>query len=240
MNYTCSHSKLPQPYTVFGKERLPVDERGRLYWHIANWGTDMDRYHQIGILNEVFQEWNRYFIPWEFMPTSDFESSQWKIYWVKNNIVTMPDGSKWDTKKEGLFDFKKNKDTLAVEYASPNLLCLINDDHDYSLEAPGPNAFELKSVLKHELGHGFRLGHTDPAAVEREKSKGKIPIMGAYYEPGATITDDEIQAIENLHGDHLREFASHPTIARVKRLFSDQQPAPLRKKKGCLSKLLGG
>lgn len=199
----------------------------------------MDRYHQLGIIQNVFQTWQQYFIPWEFKGTQDFDSAQWYIYWVRKNIVTMPDGTKWNTKERGLFDFVGNPDTLAVQFASPNLLCLINDDHDYSFDTTGPNSFDLYTVLLHEIAHGTGLGHTDHAAIKAMKAIGLIPIMGAYYDKHATITPDEEKAIRDLHGAHLNEFRDHPTILRLMQTFADK-PAPLKENKGCLAKLLGG
>ena len=243
MTYKCSHYKLPQKYTKFGSSRLPVDARGNLYWTLGNWSSDMDRYHQIGIVHNAFQTWQPYFIPWEFKSTPDSESAQWKIYWVKGNVITLPDGTSWNVKDHGLFDFSKNKDTLAVQYASPDLLCLINDDIDYSFSTAGPTFFDLTKVLIHELGHGLLLGHTDQEAVKEMKkidpaAGGGIPIMGAYYNKDARVTLDEERAIRTYHGAHLNEFRDHPTILRIMQTFA-VKPEPLRRKKGCLGKILG-
>lgn len=239
MKYECAHHKLPQKYTRFGSSRLPVDKDGNLYYHLANWGTDMDRYHQIGIISNVFAEWQKYFIPWEFKSTSDFDSAQWYIYWVKGNKVTMPNGDVWNVKDRGLFDFTSNPDTLAVQYASPNLLCLINDDHDYSFTTAGPNSFDLKTVLLHECAHGFGIGHTDERTIAKLKTEGNRPIMAPYYDKHATITRDEEQAILDIHGSHLFEFAKHTTVLRIKKLFGDNEPTPLVKnKRGFLARII--
>lgn len=215
IKYSCEGQ--PLAYTKFGGP-LPVDGNGVLKWHMANWGTDMDRFHQIGILSNVFAFWNRYLPAFEFVATAKEEEAQWKIYWALNDVIHLPDGSTMTSP----YSFKNNPGTLAVQYASPNLVCVINDNFDYHLDKPGPNVYELFNVLKHEIGHGLRLGHTDAPG----------DIMLPEYSKTNEVTQDSIDAILAFHGDHMRKFLRKPNMMMIGKLYGVPD-APEKTNGGC-------
>lgn len=215
IKYSCEGQ--PLAYTKFGGP-LPVDDNGVLKWHMVNWGTDMDRFHQIGILSNVFAFWNRYLPAFEFVATAREEEAQWKIYWALNDVIHLTDGSTIDSP----YSFKNNPGTLAVQYASPNLVCVINDNFDYHLDKPGPNVYQLFKVLQHEVGHGMRFGH----------SKVAKSIMGETYEEDSYMTKDDIQGILDLHGDHMRKFLRKPNMMMIGKLYGVPD-APEKTNGGC-------
>ena len=221
IKYSCQGH--PLAYTRFG-DPLPVDENGELRWHIANWGTDMARFEQIGIINNAFQWWNRYMPAFDFISTEKRQEAKWIIYWAKDDIITFPDGSKMDSP----FSFTQNPGVLAVQYASPNLVCVINDDYDYSLNTPGPNVFDLLGVLKHEFGHGMGFGH----------SPNPDSIMGAIYKKGNGMTPDDIQGILDVQGPLMMKFLRKPNMLMIGKLYGVPEPIEKSQNKGCLGLLL--
>jgi len=203
ITYACQ--VIPQQFTLFGGP-MPTSEAGEVFWHMVNWGTDMEKYHQIGAAVSAFSIWQPYVFPWQIKPTARPEQAQWKIYWARDNVIHLNDG----TTRPSPFNFKLHKTTLAVQYASPNLTCVINDDFDYSLNKPGPNVFNLIEVLAHEFGHGWRLGHTTR----------KDDIMFDRYVGGNVITDDTADGLHAAHGDALaKALITLPIGKRYTKLY---------------------
>lgn len=223
-NIKFSCQVLPQAYTTFG-EALPIDENDELRWHMANWGTDMDRYHQLGILANAFGEWQQYLFPWRFIGTANPKEAEWLIFWAKDNMINMPDGSS----RRSEFDFKKNPNVLAVQYGSPQLVMIINDDHNYSLDAAGPSSYDLYTVILHELAHGLRLGHT----------KAPKDIMNESYDRNNKITIDSIEGVQAGQDEKLRRSAVNNPIAKrfIARYVEGlgERESDLKENKGCLS-----
>ena len=220
IKYSCQGQ--PLAYTRFG-DPLPVDENGELRWHMVNWGTDMDPYHQIGLLSNVFQKWNRYLAAFDFVSTAK-DDYKWSIMWSLDDKIHMPDGTIIDSP----FSFNNNPDILAVQFPSPNLVCVINDNYDYSLDKPGPNVHNLAKVLLHEIGHGLRLGHTTV----------KGDIMWDRYDPDAKITEDTINGLYELHKDQMIKFLRKPNMLMIGKLYGVPEPIEKSQNKGCLGLLL--
>lgn len=219
VKYSCEVT--PRGYTEFGGP-LPVDSSYTIRWHLHNFSKDLDRWHQWAIIGNAFGEWERYTWPIRFQSTSEVELAQWHIYWVDGNKIRLPD----NTSVESRFDFTKHTPTLAVQYASPDLVLLINDSKDYSANTPGSNTFDLYKTILHEIGHGLGLGHTN-------HRDGKNDIMLPVYDPKNKITINSIRGIYDIHGKVIKRAMKE--LPYIKLLHSDTQA--MKSNPGCLPSL---
>jgi hypothetical protein len=218
MIYSCNHIEanayLPASYTSFGKHRLPVDTNGCISWHVMNWGRDMEPWHQIGIINNAFTDWGRYLSPfWHFKGTSQREKADWRIYFAENSTI---EG------KPSPFDFKKSPGTLAVQYPyypgfEWSLTLIINDDHNFALKS---HSYDLYKVIRHEIGHGLRLGHNN--------IKGSV--MWPEYQENEDFHQDDIDGLHAMHKEHMSEYRNLDSVQRMIKIWG----IGFEKNKGCL------
>lgn len=221
---------IPSAYTVIGSNRMPIDEEGKLHWHIANWSDDLDPSHQIGIFAKVFASFQAYLYPWQFVSTSDYEKSDWKIFVAKGNHIRLPSGDLI----ESPFDFNDAPDAIAVQFISTpgvehlgmplHQTMILNDSYVFALGA-GPNRKDLFKIVQHEGLHGMKIGHTNYPG----------DIMNPKYDSTATITVDTLNAIYDIHGDHLLEYMDKLEHSRrLMKLMNTEAPIVEQDKEGCL------
>ena len=231
MNYTCPHNVVnpnePLAYTNFGTEPLPVDEHGCLYWHVHNFSSDIEIFHQIGLFANAFNNCQRYLYPWSFDSTRHADKAEWHIHTVDENDMTLKFGKPVKTP----FSFAQNPDTIAVQYAKItgfewSLSMLVNDRFMFDL-THGPNKIDYFKVILHELLHGFGLGHT--------QSTNQKAIMQPYYNHEGEITEDEINGLWAYHGDHIRKtiFSLPHSVRLLKEIGPITAGADLSQNKGC-------
>lgn len=215
----------PSHYSIMGKHRLPVDENGFIYWTLMNFGEDMDHASQINVMWSAFQRWEKLLWPWQFQSVSndkDVLVDVWKIYHVKSNKIQLP-----GKVMRSPFNFAKSPETLAVQWAyypgfEWSLSMVINDDHEFSLNY-GKKQFKFLDVITHEMGHGLRLGHSE--------APGEL--MNPYYAEGMRITQDSIDGLMAVHGEHLKEFHHLPRVKRFVKLMKDVEMEELKNNPGC-------
>jgi len=210
-------------FTSFGGT-LPLDDNDTLYYHMANDGTDLDRYHQLRILSAVWSAWEYHLWPFRFIHTEDINKADHLTFWAKDDIITFRDGRQ----VESDFKFLKNPGVLAVQFSAPSGSMILNDNYDYSLDAKGPNSFDLEKVMKHELGHYMGLGH----------SKAPSEIMGASYDENATLTEDSIIGVQTRQAKRLQIAATNnPAAKRFTKHFVMGVIDKPKRKRSCLQRL---
>ena len=236
VQYSCENDSAfrerpPASYNLMGSRKLPIDSQGRLHWHIANWGEDIAPFHQVGILNMVFGDWQEHLFPWRFVSTSDYTKADWKIFFANKNEIKMPDGSV----QLSPYDFLAAPNVLAVQYEYYpgfrwSLCMIVNDDHQYGLTHSNHH-FDAYKVVRHEVGHGLRLGHTDV----------KGDLMFPTYDPTYQITQDSISGLMAAHKEHLREYVN--SLDNAKRFISlyglKKKIVPKKKKTSWWESLFG-
>jgi hypothetical protein len=231
MEFTCPHNtfnpEAPLAYTNFGTEPLPIDDNGRLFWHVHNFSTDIEIFHQIGLFASAFNCCQRHLYPWSFDSTRHAEKAQWHIHTVDENDMTLKFGEMVKTP----FSFAQNPSAIAVQYAvipgfEWSLSLLVNDRYMFDL-IHGPNKVEFIKVILHAMLHGFGLGHTN--------STNKKAIMQPYYSPEGEITEDEIDGLWKYHGDHIRKtiFSLPHSVRLLKEIGPITAGTDLSKNKGC-------
>jgi hypothetical protein len=231
MEITCPHNvfdpKAPLAYTNFGTQRMPVDDKGRIFWHIHNFSKDLELHHQIGIFSEAFNEWERYLYPWTFVSTRFPEKAVWHIHTVDDQDMTV----KHDKHLKSPFSFKENPSTIAVQYAVVkgfewSLSMLVNDNFMFDL-VHGPNKIDMFKVILHEFGHGCGLGHTQGNKANE--------IMRPIYDASGEITGDSVDGLWNYHRDHLKEtiYSLPHSIRLLQEIGPVTAGIDLSKNKGC-------
>lgn len=204
LTYRCPHGPLPNgpipaTYTLMGTDPLPVDEDGRIFWHMFDFVDDIEKYHQVATFANAFSEWERWLYPWTFVSTSDPSKAVWKIRVARDNKIQYQ-----NNRIKSPFNFDQNPDTIAVQWAyikgyEWSLTMIISDKWMFDL-VHGPNKIWFEGVIKHEIGHGLNVGHT--------QHKRKNEIMGDTYNPQGVITDDSVSALWDFHGDRLRDYSN--------------------------------
>jgi hypothetical protein len=216
----------PAAYTNFGTEPMPVDDQGRIFWHIHNFSTDLELHHQIGLFSESFNAWERYLYPWTFVSTRYPEKAVWHIHTVDENDMTIRAGEP----VKSPYSFQQNPDAIAVQYAvipgfEWSLSMLVNDRYMFDL-VHGPDKVEFFKVIVHEHGHGCGLGHT--------QNTNKNDIMRPVYDPNGEITEDSINGLWNYHGEHIRKtIYSLPHSKRMLQEIGDKPVNGLEHNPGC-------
>lgn len=214
----------PAAYSVLGREDYPIpwDHNAEIYWHIHNWSQDMEPYHQVGIIDKAFGEWERRMFPTRTLSTADPTKAKIHIYNSMDNVIKLPNGDSMDSP----YDFKIAPGVIAVAYAFSGSKydgwVVVNDDHQFAISKQG-HGFDLFSVLSHEFGHLWKIGH----------SKVLKSIMGPTYSKDAMFTEDEDNAIDYIHGDQLRGFVK--TVPQAKRFIKHyvQTVGEPERPKGC-------
>lgn len=209
----------PSLYTVMGRRKLPINEQGRLYWHIMNFGQDIDPALQVGIFAKAFGDWQEHLFPWRFTSTSDPNKCDWPIFHAVKNKIHLP-----DQVIDSPYDFLGNPSVLAVQYEyAPgfdwSLAMIVNDDHKLGLQHEG-KTFDVYKIIRHEIGHGLRLGHTNV----------KGDLMYPIYDPHYTFTKDTINGLMHVHGPHLMEFAELDRAKRFINLYLSSGKPRIKKK----------
>ena len=212
----------PAAYSVLSEAPVPFDDNAELYWHIHNFGRDMEPFHQVGIFDKAFGDWERNMFPCRFISTADPKKAKWHIYHANDNIIDLPNGDTMDSP----YDFNKAPGVLAVQYTFGNHKysgwMVVNDDHQYGLTHSG-HAFDVYMVIRHEIGHGLHIGH------------GKIPegIMFGTYNPNADFIEDTLKAIDHTVGPTIRKFVK--TVPQAKRFIKHyvQTVGEPERPKGC-------
>lgn len=230
IRYSCerkdaSRYEIPAEYTVMGKHNLPWDAGGVIDWHIHNWGEDIEPFHQVGIFAEAFNLWEQELFPCRFRSTADPEKADWQIYHAIKNKIHLKSGEVIDSP----YDFIRAPEVLAVQYSYYpgsrwSLTMIVNDDHQFGVKHSG-TIFAFQPVVFHEMGHGLRIGHSLTGPPNR--------IMAPTYNKNGVITDDERNAIRDVLGPQIKEFAvTLPNARRFMSLFAEGA-TELKTHKGC-------
>lgn len=172
----CPHINLKIETIVPGATIGSTD--GKIYWHIANFTPDMDKYKVILSIQKAFNHWQRHFN--EVFTTTSNPVEAHIVFQFKNN------GEQGLPEQFGQY-------TLAYAFAPVNgrSAVFLNDKWNWS-ELHEPGSYNLFKVLVHELGHSFNLGHSEDI----------VDIMYPTYQPddSVVITSDTISTIQRLYG----------------------------------------
>lgn len=203
----CSH--IHEKYAITGDKELPfTHNEGIVRWYLNNHCLDLSCEEQWAIFEAAFDEWNKHFHPLRFEKAQRRQDAYIQIWFtgVKRTILA-----------QALTDF------FPKLYRFFSIEPYPMDDHDlgYGFGAFSSSQYSghlfinskynwrngkynLKLVATHEIGHIANIGHSE---FENE-------IMYDFYQDGATITQDTINAIEHKYGYLKAQYNDVKSIAR--------------------------
>lgn len=205
LRYGCGDCQQPAHFTTLSGNRIiEPNAAGEILWHICNFTPDQKKYKTLFAIEQAFKVWQPHFFPIEIKPTSDFDAAHIKIFFVKGNHsdtkIRIEDGRLIDV--DCSYPFDGAGGVLAHAFAPygghlAGHLHLDEAENWADMHKPGL-AVDLLTVMIHEIGHNWNLGHSKiPAAI----------MFPTYNGIKHTVDADDIEGVNHLYGEKKREIA---------------------------------
>lgn len=166
---------------------------GVIYWHVANFTEDMDKFKILFAFERAFSKWQTHFSPIRFESTDDRSKAAIVMHFKQNGDRDLPESFAQNVLAYAFFPQGESLGVHSDMY--------LNDALNWS-EFHAVGAYNLWKVVVHELGHSFGLEHSTDIR----------DIMYPSYQPNdeVNITQDTIDGITKLYGKIQERLTPKP------------------------------
>lgn len=181
IKYSCTNH-----YTQLTDKILHPNEEGKILWHITNFTPDMDKWKVIWAIEKAFAIWQPHFLPIQFESTKDKQTAHIVI-----SFCAM------DHQEETGCPYPFDEQGGILAHAFPpgdsELSGQLHlDENENWQEMHSETGKDLLTVIIHELGHCFNLGHSHDIEA----------IMFANYSgEKRKLAKDDIEGIINQYAE---------------------------------------
>lgn len=216
VDYGCNHCANPAHFTTLtGNRTIEPNENGEILWHICNFTDDLEKYKILFAIEQAFKVWQPHFFPIEIKPTANFDDAHIKLFFVEGNHketeIRIEDGRL--IKIDCSYPFDGKGGVLAHAFApyGGHLAGHLHlDDAELWADMHKPNfKTDLLTVLIHEIGHNWNLGHSKfPDAI----------MFPTYNGIKRNVHADDIAGVNFLYADAKKR------VAKMKGLPTGDEP----------------
>lgn len=211
----CSH--IHEKYAITGDKELPfTHDEGIVRWYLNNHCLDLSCEEQRAIFKAAFDEWNLHFHPLKFVQADRKEDAYIQIWFtgIKRTIIAQLVTDLFPR----LYRFFSIEPYLMDEndlgygfgaFSSSQYSGHLYINSKYNWKS---GQYSLKLVATHEIGHIANIGH----------SEFQDEIMYDFYQDGATITQDTINAINHKYGYLKAQYNDSTSTSRIHPDFRPQ------------------